>query len=642
MRPGFHALIILLGLTLFVSAFLLFWCQPMVAKMVLPLLGGSASVWTTCVLFFQTMLLAGYVYAHIVSSKLKLRRQFLLHGALMLAALAFLPINFSTDETGAAMTQPAAWLLLRLFVTIGVPFFVLSATAPLVQNWLSHTRLELKRDPYLLYAASNAGSLLSLIIYPLFVEPRTGVAIQSRLWMGGYLVLVLMIAGCAALVHKYKAPLEHEAPPPKPAGKTRAYWLAAAFVPSALMLAVTNHISVNLASVPFLWVAPLGVYLFTFILAFSKSVETSNRQFRILSLLAPVVLLLLLPSVPDVSPPVPSLNWLLMGVHITLLFFGAYLCHTALAASRPDPRQLTEFYFWLALGGALGGVFAAVIAPNFFSTILEYPLLVAMLPFFRRRREMKASARWKDFVYPAILGIAFAANWYIGETRLGLTPDVAFFAALLLMSMRRLRFGLGFAVLLIGYTLTLPSIIESGRRIYVARNFFGVKKVLFDEDRNVRKLLHGDTLHGTESLDRREMGEPLSYYHRNGPAGDVMKLVDNRPGQRVGVVGLGTGSMAAYGGPNRRITFFDVDPQVEDIARRFFFFLRRCGNYCDVVIGDGRRAIEATPDEHFDVLMLDAFSSDSIPPHLVSREALQIYLRKLKPGGLLLFHVSNR
>ena len=614
----------------------------MVAKMVLPLLGGSASVWSTCVLFFQTMLLAGYVYAHGLSRTLRLRQQFAVHGTLMLAALAFLPIAFSTTPGGPAMNQPSAWLLLQLLGTIGVPFFVLSATAPLLQNWLVQTRFEASSNPYVLYAASNAGSLLSLVIYPLLVEPRTGVIVQSTLWTGGYGLLLLMVAGAVVFIWKGEAPARIKAALVPPDAKTRARWLAAAFVPSALMLAVTNHISVNLASVPFLWIVPLAVYLLTFILAFARPAPVSMRHFRILSIAAPFVLLLLLPAVPDVAPPDPSLNLLLMGAHITVLFFGAYLCHTALAASRPDPRQLTEFYFWLALGGALGGAFAALIAPNIFNTVLEYPLLVGLLPLFRHQRELTPSARWKDFAYPGILAAAFAVNWYAGETRIGLAPDVAFFAALLLFSNRRLRFGLAFAVVLFGYTLTLPSIIEKGTRVYVARNFFGVKKVLFDSDSNVRKLLHGDTLHGTESLDRGAMSEPLSYYHRNGPAGDVMKMIEGRQRQEIAVVGLGTGSMAAYGGPNRRITFFDVDPQVEEIAQRFFFFLRSCGKFCTVVIGDGRREIEARPDGHFDVLMLDAFSSDSIPPHLVSQEALQIYLRKLKPGGLMLFHVSNR
>jgi SAM-dependent methyltransferase len=638
--------------TLFLSAFLLFCCQPMVGKMALPFLGGAASVWTTCILFFQIMLLAGYVYAHLLA-KLAIRSQVLLHSALMAAALFALPIGFAGGPTAAATEQPVLWLFGRLILTAGIPFFVVSTTAPLLQSWFSKTANESRHDPYFLYASSNAGSLLALLVYPLLLEPGLGVSAQSRLWSGGYGLLLMMILCAAIVLWRHAAPhqdlIRNQAavPTAQPSVTVRAYWLAASFVPSALMLAVTNHISVNLTSAPLLWIVPLAIYLITFILAFGRVRLISAGS---LSRLAPVPLLLLLPIVPDVVPPGPALNWTLTAGHIVILLLGALLCHTALASRRPGAEHLTEFYFWIALGGALGGVFAAVVAPWAFTTVFEYPLLVALLPFFREWQSPDDRPNRRDWVWAGILSLMFLAAWYVfrrGWIQIihawaALLPDVALFMTVFAFRKRRLRFALSYMVLLIGYALTMPSLVEDAERLYVARNFFGVKKVVFDVDQTARKLLHGDTMHGVESVNPQMSGEPLSYYHPSGPVGDAMSLLESRADQRIGVVGLGTGTMAAYGGAHRHVTFFDVDPQVEWIARRFFTYLRRCGGHCDVVIGDGRIGIAQQPDRHFDFVMLDAFSSDSIPAHLVSREAIQLYVSKLKPDGFLLFHVSNR
>jgi SAM-dependent methyltransferase len=653
------------SLTVFLSAFLLFCVQPMVGKMALPFLGGAASVWTTCILFFQTMLLGGYVYAHVLTI-LPVRTQVLVHSLLLITALLTLPIGFSGNpETGTA-DQPALWLLGSLFVAVGLPFFMISTTAPLLQSWFSKTALESRRDPYFLYASSNAGSLLALLAYPLLFEPMLGVTGQSRLWSSGYALLAVMVGGIAALLWKQFRGTEDVSfeepafPSFAPSWKLRGYWIAASFLPSALMLAVTNHISVNVTSAPLLWIVPLAVYLITFILAFARIKLISAR---LLSRLIPVPLLLLLPIVPDVVPPEPALNWLLTAGHITILFLGAYLCHSSLAARRPDAKHLTEFYFWLALGGALGGVFAAIVAPRVFSTVFEYPLLVALIPFFREWYGDNDRPEKRDWIYPAILALMFVAagyvfrrDWIGVNPYLALLPDVLFFMILLAFRKRMLRFALSFMVLLIGYALTMPQFVEDAERLYVVRNFFGVKKVVFDIDQNVRKLLHGDTLHGTESVNPQISGEPISYYHPTGPIGDVMEMLGDRPEQRMSganasptvrhqefaVIGLGTGTMAAYGGPHRRITFFDVDPQVDWIAQRFFTYLRRCGSNCGVVIGDGRVGLARQPDGYFDVILLDAFSSDSIPAHLISREAMEVYISKVKPEGLLLFHVSNR
>jgi spermidine synthase len=654
----------LLGITLFVSAFLLFCCEPMIGKMVLPILGGAASVWTTCVLFFQAMLLAGYVYTHFLGKLQRLRDQMLIHVSLMLLALAFMPIRMGA-VTGRPSEAPVSWLLWHLILVVGVPFAVISATAPLLQNWLGKTPIAVGRDPYFLYAASNAGSLLALLAYPVLVEPRYGVSGQSRLWLDGYGVLLVLVAVCGILLwreSRFAKPADAaiDETGPAPDWRLRRRWLAAAFIPSALMLAVTNHISLNIGSVPFLWVAPLAVYLLTFIMAFARRLRLPTT---IISSISTVVLLLLFPIAAVAVPVSANAVWKLMGCHIAILFFGALLCHSALADRRPSPKYLTEYYFVLALGGVLGGIFAAIVAPAVFSTTIEYPLLVATLAFFREPRSAKPDGRW--FHYAAVLGFAafvglclygiigwakiditqFSIAWEDLKTRDNMSIALAELALVLgaLMLRKHVRsFALAFASFVMIYAVVLPKQFESASRLFVARDFFGVKKVLYSLDENMRKLVHGDTMHGLESLDVTLAGQPLSYYHPTGPIGDVMELISHRTNQHVGVVGLGTGTMAAYGGRSRRITFFDVDPQVAGIAHDFFTYIRRCADNCNVVIGDGRLAIAAQPDAEFDVIILDAFNSDSIPAHLVSREAVRMYMTKLKPGGVLLFHVSNR
>jgi SAM-dependent methyltransferase len=642
--------------TIFLSAFLLFVCEPMVGKMMLPLLGGAASVWITCLLFFQLMLLLGYGYAHALERLAGVQTQMLVHAGLMLAAVFFLPIQFATRPDASASTHPTLWLLGMLIRSLGIPFCIVSTTAPLLQNWLSKTSSASGRDPYFLYAVSNAGSLLALLAYPLAMEPRWGVRVQSSGWAVAYGVLLLLVIGAARLVWT-----NLDGSPPKAvtngspsnvadkmSWRIRLFWLAAAFVPSGLMLAVTNHMLLNLASVPFLWVIPLAIYLITFMIAFARRLRLSPR---IVSAIVPIVLLVLFPLVA-VSRPVGSHTlWYVLGSHMLVLFAGALLCHTALASRRPDTRQLTEFYFWIALGGALGGIFVAAIAPFVFSTVIEYPLLVAMIAFFRDTRERDPKINWGDWIYPAVMGLLIAGTWYLfkwasvdvtEDMKTSLSVDAVIVLAAFLARKRRIRFALVLVVLLAGYRLALPGFLDDYQILKISRDFFGIKKVVYDVDSNMRKLLHGDTLHGLESMDSTLAGQPLSYYHETGPVGDVMKLISGRPNQHVAVVGLGTATMAAWALPGRHITFFDIDPQVYDIAHNFFTYLRRCGNNCNVVIGDGRLSIEKTPDDEFEVLMLDAFSSDSIPAHLVSREAVRLYLKKLKPDGLILFHVSNR
>ena len=634
-------------MTLFASAFLLFVCQPMVGKMVLPFLGGAAAVWTTCVLFFQVMLLAGYVYAHALGRVADVRKQILTHGVVLLLPIAFLPIQFAGASTESFFQHPSLQLLALLAASVGVPFFVISTTAPLLQNWFSRTEDSSARDPYFLYSASNTGSLLALIAYPFLVEPRVGVAAQNRLWLVGYIVFLGLLAVASALLWprgKTVAAVcdRRQSQPAVTVFRTRLYWVAAAFVPSGLMLAVTNHIAANLASAPFLWIVPLAIYLVTFILAFARRLRVTSAR---VSRLIPVVLLATFPVVAAGVVAPPGLNWIIIGGHLVLLYCGALLCHTALAESRPGPQHLTEFYFWIALGGVLGGVFTATIAPAAFKTVLEYPLIVATLGFFRTGKNEKP-----NWLVPALFGAAILVIWIVfratgldSSTEAAALAHTSFLFVCYKLKDHVQRFATAFAILIIAYSFILPDYIEGANRAYVGRNFFGVKKVLDEPDTHLRKFLHGDTLHGIESTDTARAGKPLSYYYPDGSVANVVEMLRERgPQQRFGVVGLGSGTMAAYADAGHHVTFYEIDPSIEPIARQYFTFLTRCGSNCDVVIGDGRLQLVRADNESFDLLMLDAFSSDSVPTHLVSREALELYLSKLARDGILLFHVSNR
>jgi hypothetical protein len=586
---------ILLAATVLLSAFLLFCFQPMVGKMVLPFLGGAASVWTTAVLFFQLMLLAGYFYADRLSRIESLRTQMIIHLILMAVAVLFLPVRFTAAALGeGAYEHPVLWEFVGLLRSVGVPYFMVSTTAPLMQSWFSRTKDAASQDPYFLYAASNMGSLLALIAYPFLIEPTFGVRAQSLYWLAGYVVLILLAISLNVLFSRAPRRMREEEESAlvlPPDTRTRLFWLAASFVPSGLMLGVTTHISVNLTPMPLVWTLPLAVYLSTFILAFARRFRLSSHRVAQISL---PVLVLLCPVVGIQRPVVLRVDVALIAVHLTLLFVGGLLCHTALAESRPHPRHLTQYYVWMALGGVLGGIFAAIVAPMIFTSIFEYPLLLAAAVFFRQGLGRK--------------------RWLVATV---------------------------LASLVLAYGLYLPpALAESGDIVYITRNFFGVKKVVDKPD--MRELLHGDTLHGLESHDPLMRGEPMIYYHREGPLGDVMTLTESHPNHRVAVVGLGAGSIAAYAGPNRHVTFFEIDPDVETIAARYFTFLAKCGSNCDVVSGDGRLTIARSPNQSFDLIILDAFSSDSIPPHLLSSEALDLYRSKLKPEGAVLFHVSNR
>jgi SAM-dependent methyltransferase len=638
----------LFALTLFVSATLLFVVQPLFAKMILPLLGGAPAVWNTCMVFYQAALLAGYAYAHLTPRWLGVRRQALLHLALLLLVALTLPLALPKGWSPPAASHPIPWLLLLLTVSVGLPFLMISTTAPLLQKWFAHTRHAASQDPYFLYGASNLGSMLALLGYPVVVEPLLRLKTQTWVWMGGYLGLVALIAACAVMLWRAPAPMAESAaaaPSPPPAWGQRLWWVALAFAPSSLLLGVTSYISTDLAAVPLLWVIPLSIYLLTFVLVFSRKPLFSHEfMVRLMPLaLIPLAILFFLGLPPG--------QWQVFPLHLLAFFLLAMVCHGELMLYRPGPEHLTEFYFWMSVGGVLGGLFNALLAPQVFSAVIEYPLIIVVASMLRPIEAQAPGGRrglW-DVLLPAGLAlILIGGAWALpdGASPAGKTVRQVGIGGLCLLSAlacysfrgRPRRFGLGLgAVMLAGMFLTATA----GQELYTERNFFGILKVKQDQDK-YRILSHGTTIHGAQSLDPSRRREPLNYYYPTGPLGQVFTALGDRFSHIAGV-GLGAGAMAAYGRRGQEIVFYEIDPGVERIARdpRYFTFLSDSAAKIQVVLGDARLSLVSAPDHYYDLIVLDAFSSDAIPLHLISREALALYLAKLKPGGVLACHISN-
>lgn len=641
----------LFGATIFLGAALLFVVQPMFARFVLPLLGGAPAVWNTAMVFYQAALLAGYAYAHGSVRWLGVRRQAVLHVALMLVPLAVLPIVIPAGWTPPTGGNPILWLLALMTVAVGLPFFVVSTTSPVLQAWFASSGERGAADPYFLYAASNVGSMLALLSYPLWIEPRLTLAAQSALWRGGYGLLVVGVAAC--VVRLWKTPRttadttaettaahsKTKASAPAITARQRLRWLALSFVPSSLMLGVTTYLSSEIAAVPLLWVLPLGLYLLTFVLAFSQRRFFSRTWLaRALPIaLVPLVLVLNLRATEPIGG--------LMLLHLAAFFVVALQCHSELAAERPPASQLTEFYLWLSVGGVLGGIFNALLAPLLFNSIAEYPIaLVLAAAVVSGWRE---PIRFSDFAWPALLGILVAVIVVTAEKRAVASQPLVFGAifgsgalAGYFMSRRSVRFALALAALLVAGEFYRG---EKGRVLHAERSFFGVHRVTLDPTGKFHLLVHGATLHGRQNLDAAHQREPLTYYHSTGPAGDVMTHFAQGQNARVGAVGLGAGSLAAYARSGQTWTYFEIDPVVEKLARdpRYFAFLRDAVTPVRVELGDARLTLGRQPDGAFDVLVLDAYSSDAIPVHLVTREALALYRRKLAARGVLAFHISN-
>ncbi|MDZ4868186.1 MAG: fused MFS/spermidine synthase [Alphaproteobacteria bacterium] len=632
---------------IFTAAALLFWVQPMFGKMVLPLLGGSSAVWTTAMLFFQTALLLGYLYAHALGTLLPLRSQIAVHVVVVVAAAFALPVAIPVDFAPPAEGAPVLWLVSLFTVAVGLPYTVVAATSPLLQRWFALSGHKSAADPYYLYVASNAGSLIGLLGYPLLVEPLVGVSAQSGFWTAGYLLLIALLAASGFAVWRLAPSTAGEAPRNQTVAKApvsnfdRLRWVALAFVPSSLLLGVTTHITTDIASVPLLWAAPLALYLITFMIAFAQKPLIP----RSIALKAESVALVMLTAFMWFS----DLGIIGLFVHLTTFFVIAVARHGALADMRPDASRLTEFYLWLSVGGALGGAFNAIIAPMIFANVLEYPIALVAAAATRAMMPGALNTRLTggDLVLPGVAAFTAAALWIAGVSVTDL-PNYVILIAVIALAMavyhvnpRPVRFALGVAAMF----LLLLAARHDSRVTTEARSFFGTYRVINANEGKLVLFTHGTTLHGAQSTEPALRHVPLAYHSPEGPLGQAIRsLQAAHPRLRYALVGLGAGASACYARPSDTWVFYEIDPLVVSIARDSgaFSFMKDCAPNGRVVTGDGRLALALEPDGFFDVLILDAFSSDSVPMHLMTREALALARKKLAPGGVILSNISNR
>jgi len=645
-------MLLLYVVTIFVSAGLLFIVQPLFARMALPLLGGSPAVWNTALVFYQATLLLGYAYAHLSSRHLPIRRQVLLHAIALAAPILVLPLTIAGHGAPPGNANPIPWLLGLLATGVGLPFFVVSTSGPLLQRWFARTGHAQSHDPYFLYAASNLGSLLGLLAYPLIVEPAWAVRTQSVGWTAGYALLAVLTLLCGWRAIR----AEDNGAPATPARRDASgaasalpwrrvgRWVMLAFVPSSLMIGVTTHLTTDVGSMPLLWVVPLGLYLVTFTLAFAQRQVIPRRI--VLRLLPMLLVLLTVVLAARANEPFGFI----LALDLLVLFAIGYVFHGLLADDRPAAEHLTAFYLWIAIGGVLGGVFNALIAPLVFHSVVEYPLIIVLAtllcPPFRGGDPQRPNRL--DFVLPlAVAAFTLGVAWFVqtkGLSQARIAVLLAFgwpaFAAFS-FSRRPLRFGLGLAAVLVASSGWEPT---GGHLLHEERSFFGVHRVVATKG-GKHLLLHGSTFHGLQWIDPALHGEPLSYYHRNGPFGQIFAGRAGQPGPlHVGLVGLGAGALVAYARPGDSWTAYEIDPAVVAIARntKWFTYIADAPVDLRVVTGDGRLTLTADRDARYDVLVLDAYSSDAIPVHLLTREAVALYANRLAPGGIMAFNISNR
>jgi hypothetical protein len=638
------------------SASLSFVLEPLFARMVLPLFGGAPAVWNTCVVFYQLALLGGYLYAHGITRWLRPKAQVISQLLLMLAAFAVLPMRPNLGWMPAVGSAVVPGILLMLTVSIGLPFFAVSTIAPLLQRWFAGTGHKDAADPYFLYAASNLGSFGGLLAYPILIEPNLRVSTQGIVWTGAYSFLILLVGLCGVRVWRASAGKSSGADGVLQAGpqdavalddasvgsSQRLRWVLLAAVPASLMLSVTTYASTDIAAVPLLWIVPLGLYLLTFVASFSRrQVLPAWLSGAILPLLVvPCVFLL----VTELRQPVAFV----LPLHIAAFFVAAMVCHGQLAQSRPGVSRLTEFYVWIAVGGAVGGLFNVLAAPILFVKTTEYPLVLLLACLLRPTPEvgLQSRTRWlPDLLLATVPGLVFAA--LVFSARFAGLPSTLISQILVVSTPLLICLGFWpwprrFALGLVGIFVVAVYGAAGDPVLFAQRTFFGSFQVV--ESYGMHVLMHGTTNHGAQWIDPSRRYEPTTYYGRTGPIGQVFEQVrDVARANRIGVIGLGSASLSAYALPGERWTFYEIDPAIERIARdeRLFTMLKRVGDQARVVLGDGRLSLRAST-EQYDFLLLEAFTSDAIPVHLITREAVALYLAHLAPHGVLAFHISNR
>ena len=661
---------VLFSAAVFLSAFLLFLVQPMVGRMLLPLFGGAAAVWNTCLVFYQALLLLGYLHAHALSRRFSLQRQWLFHGAILLVVLLTLPLRLSRHATGFDSLSPAAAVLWRLLTSVGPAFFALAGTGTLLQSWFSRSDHPSASDPYFLYAMSNLGSMLALLSYPFLVEPRLGLAAQSRAWAWGFAALAGLTLLCGWLVAgseggRVATAARAEEPGAVP-WRRRLEWAGLVFVPTSLMMGGTLYLTTDIAPVPLLWIGPLSLYLLGYILAFARLPRAIVAGAGVLA--GPAVMILLFFLLSEMRYP----TWAAFALHLGALFLVAVTWLGKLAATRPARAHLTEFYLWISVGGVLAGIFNALLAPLLFKTAAEYLLVLivaaSLMHRVRRRpeappRRFSAKALGAEVAAGAVLGVLCA--WLVSApaplSRVDLTAvgnlidfprwrittalTYAIPVGLCLLCYvlgRTVAFALGLAA--VAWVCTLDN--EAGQHfVRRERSFFAVLAVTDDPEGDCRHLLNGRTPHGRQFLDPARRTTPLAFYLEEGPVGDVFReLRRSGRGGDVAVVGLGTGTIASYGRPGQRMTFYEIDPAVVRIARdpSLFTYISDSKAAVEIVLGDARLKLAEAAAGRYDLIAVDAFSSDAIPTHLLTREALALYLEKLTPHGLIAIHISNR
>lgn len=659
---------------IFCSASLLFLVQPMIGKALLPLLGGSPAVWNTCMVFFQGVLLLGYLYSHVVTKRLSVKLQALLHlGLIAVAILLPLQVDVGVPDpvqhpSLAALyaENPAWWVVYMLAITVGVPFFVVSTSGPLLQKWFSRTDHPTAGDPYFLYAASNAGSAVGLLAYPVIVEPSLGLKAQSQAWSGGLIAMCVLFLASIGMMLRRLRPEEPEVPKGLPVEngsihwKRRGKWVLFAFVPSSLLLGATQTITTDVAAIPLLWVVPLLLYLVSFMVVFSQRIQISARTYGAWLLPASIISAGL--TLANIRDPLPGI----VALHLSVLTLAALMCHRVLAEDRPATSHLTEFYLMMSVGGVLGGVLNSLVAPIIFDRLLEYALVLGLVLLLRPQvRESWSDARAWGLAIGA--GALVAVIAFLVDHNIALRTDLAAWlrrvlmagpALLIAVAAVSLRRPLAAGVAVLVALVCAQYVGSEGTPLHTARTFFGVHRVVLRPDGNFRAIIHGSTVHGLQLIPKDSAEEalrllPTTYFHPSGPLGDVFRSSFKREKPiKVAVAGLGAGSIAGYSALPKpdgtraieMMRFYEIDPEVIRIATTPALFTYLQDAKCDIAViqGDGRLAIAASQEGPFDLIILDVFTSDAIPAHVLTLDAVKkAYLPQLAPGGVIAFNVTN-
>jgi hypothetical protein len=642
---------------IFTSALLLFSVQPLFTKMVLPRLGGSPAVWSVAMVFFQSLLLGGYAYAHYLMTLKSRAVPVVIHLVLLTVALLTLPLSIAGGWGEPPTSGYAFWLLGLFAVSIGLPFFALAANNPMLQAWFVRTGHPDGPDPYFLYASSNIGSFLALLSYPVLLEPMFSLRTQNLIWTGGYALLIVLIAACGVLLLR-SPPMTVEAisasdgDAPAPTWPTRLRWIFLAAVPSGLLIAVTAHISTDVAAAPLLWVLPLSLYLLTWVLVFQSRPLLPHRFMLMLQPLAiaGVMILLVVGGEQNLLAT--------LGGHLLCFFIIAMACHGELARTRPAATYLTGFYVALSFGGMVGGLFAGLIAPYTFSWIAEYPILLALAALCRPAGAPTVRGGfvlWLAAIVLAlvVIGLSFregAATGLFEGNRVWVVTAVAIVMMTLAVLWKIGRWQIA-ALVVLGLVLIRVYPADNGR-VETVRSFFGVHKIVVTSNGQYHVLMHGTTIHGAEKFLNDDGApvkgrpEPISYYHKDGGMGRAIAAIRERKGGpiRVAVIGLGTGTLACHSVPGEDWKYFEIDQSMVDTARdpKYFTYVSACDPNMKPVIGDARLTFAKEKDGTYDLIIVDAYSSDAIPIHLATEEAMAIYKAKLAPQGAVVMHVSNR